>query len=219
MGITAFVLALIACSGSSDPPDATSEAAIDGDAIADARADRDTSLDDADGDAAADATMPRSCPAPRAPSESERECNGEVGVPAPMPRCSADAPCNGPTGTTVDTPYSAPERCNVDDADRGTFDDGPPITWTDAVSGEPRAACVFTPEASGPVPLLVFLHGSFGSARNVYERTSLRTKAATFVLGDAPGFVLAAPQGPNLHWPGGRTFEGAHHDFFFRDLA
>jgi pimeloyl-ACP methyl ester carboxylesterase len=144
-------------------------------------------------------------------------CNSSVGREAPLPSCSTGQPCDA-SGTTVTTPFSAP-TCRA-----GGFDDGGPRLWTDPVTGEQRGACVFIPSMAGPAsqrPLLVFLHGSMGSADTAYSNTSLRAKAVDFDLsGDSkrPGFVLAAVQGRNLHWPT-PTFEGSHHDFYFRDLG
>src|SRR5262249_45565813 len=56
-----------------------------------------------------------------------------------------------------------------------------------------------------------------GSADNVYDLTSLRAKASR----SRPfqnGFLLAAIQGRNLHYPNGNP-DGAHHDVYYRSLA
>jgi predicted esterase len=104
------------------------------------------------------------------------------------------------------------------------FDDGPPMTWTDSVNGEARAACVFRPAGASSTsarPLVAFLHGGGSSADAVYNGTSLRSKAVSFNLsGDParPGFVLVVDQGRNLPDPNGNG-PGARRDFYFRDVA
>ena len=83
------------------------------------------------------------------------------------------------------------------------FSDGPPMTWTDT-NGDTRYACVHVPSSASAVakvPLLVFLHGSHGGADDLYNATSLRSKADTFVLSTVAGrlgFVIASVQGRNL---------------------
>lgn len=139
-------------------------------------------------------------------------CNPTTGACGPLLACTPDTPCTTPTGT-ITTPLTPPV-CHTRSLQRPYFDDGPPLAWTGA-AGDPRAACVFVPARATPwarVPLLVFLHGSHGSADNLYDDTSLRTKAAV------DGFAIAAMQGRNLHWLGPNP-AGPHHDNQYRDLA
>jgi predicted esterase len=114
--------------------------------------------------------------------------------------------------------------CKTSDNSRSTFDDSPPTTWTDSVDGDQRAACVYVPDSASPsaqVPLVIFLHGSHGTADDVYDHMSLRSKATSFDLGGNggnTGFALISAQGRNLHWMGPNP-AGSHHDYLFRDLA
>jgi poly(3-hydroxybutyrate) depolymerase len=149
-------------------------------------------------------------------------CNGATGLTAPVPLCSPSSPCTSPHGPPVTSPFTLP-TCKTKALERGRehVDDGPARTWRD-VDGDERAACVFTPKAPGPHPLLLFFHGSKGSADSVYDHTSLRKKAAEAVLSADPGrrgFVLAAMQGRNLFLPWQPHFGGSHHDFWYRDLG
>src|SRR5262249_17310882 len=141
-------------------------------------------------------------------------CSPAIGLCAPLPVCSASAPCTGLLGQQVTTELDVP-KCRTTAAGRPMFDDGPPLVWNDALTGDSRAACGFVPpgaSASTPVPLLGFLHGSHGGADDVYDFTSLRSKA------QAQAFALVSLQGRNLHWQGPNP-DGAHHDYFYRDLA
>jgi predicted esterase len=110
--------------------------------------------------------------------------------------------------------------CKTVNASRPFYDDSPPLTWNDSVSGLTRAACVFRPDAGSPLPLVLFFHGSTATADKVYDHTSLRTKASSFPLGagGTAGFVLASVEGRNIHWPDA-TVEGGHHEFYYRDLG
>jgi poly(3-hydroxybutyrate) depolymerase len=66
---------------------------------------------------------------------------------------------------------------------------------------------------------MIFLHGSHGSADDLYNYTSLRSKAGNFVVSSSvSGFAVAAVQGRNLHWLGPNP-AASHHDNLFRDLA
>ncbi len=136
--------------------------------------------------------------------------------------CTGAAPCPdalvGIGRTTLTEPITLPE-CHTHALNRPDFDDGDARTWTDPVNGQERAACVFKPAASSPRPLLVFLHGSGGSAENIYDATSLRAKAASFDLGDGPGFVLAADQGRNLAANPNGNPPCARHEFYDRNFA
>lgn len=149
----------------------------------------------------------------RSPAEScagGAQCGGPLGLCAPIPTCAAAGPCRGLAGKRITTAIDLP-RCASSSGKRDSFSDGPPLLWTDDVTGEQRAACVFTP-ARGKAPLLVFLPGSHGTADSVYDATSLRAKAA------ARGFVLASVQARNLAWPGLNP-PGTELDYLYRDLA
>jgi poly(3-hydroxybutyrate) depolymerase len=117
------------------------------------------------------------------------------------------------------SPITVPQ-CKTTAPGLAQFDDGPPRKWKDD-DGEERAACVFEPKGEGARPLLVFLHGSLGSAGSLYDHTSLRGKAEKFDLsGDPtkPGFILASMQGRNLYLPWEPNFSGSHHDQWYRDF-
>lgn len=144
-------------------------------------------------------------------------CNRKTGLGAPLAPCTPEAPCTSPLGAVTGA-TARPPRC----ASGGAAD--PIVSWRDERSGDERAACVFTPSGASPAaprPLVVFFHGSRGTADNVYEHTGLRARASSYPLsgdGASPGFVLASLQGRRLHWPA-QHVEGAHFDFYFRDLA
>jgi dienelactone hydrolase len=131
------------------------------------------------------------------------------------------AVCDGETDVTE--PLSLP-TCRTSEAarlrGRGNFDDGPPRTWTDPETGDPRAACWFTPNQASvakPLPLVVFFHGAGGGADHVYNATLLRVAAGIADLtGDRSrlGFVLVADEGRNLAYP--RARQVGHHDDLFR---
>ncbi len=155
------------------------------------------------------------------------DCTSDVGVVEPLASCSEAAPCTEVSSTddrtSIDQASEVP-LCASTEEDRPAFDDGPPELWTDP-DGVVRATCRYTPDGAGPDslrPLVVFMHGAFGSADDVYDFTSLRTKAPLFDLtgdGDRPGFVLLSVQGRNLHWPTTDARDGSHHDIFHRDLG
>lgn len=144
-----------------------------------------------------------------------------TGLDAPLAPCTPEAPCTALGDEVLDGPM-APPTCATTDTDRPAYDDGSPRAFVDGVTGQSRYACVYVPDdaLARPRPLVVFLHGSHGDASDVYDFTSLRGKAESFVLGDdpdVPGFVLVSVQGRNIHWVGENP-AGAHHDFYFRDL-
>lgn len=145
-------------------------------------------------------------------------CNAEVGLFAPLPECSRDEPCThvaaelggDPIVTRSDPPACADERWTES-----------PRQWQ--VGDVDRYACVFAPPnaAIGGRPLVVFLHPGGEGAASV-DGTALLDKAADYDLSgsaDRPGFVLAAVQGRNLHFPTAGPRDGRHHDFYHRDLA
>ncbi len=155
-------------------------------------------------------------------------CNSRTGLDAPLPTC-AEALCDRPAselGVAVVTGATEVPLCRTDPASgRPRFDDGPPLAF-DGPGAPVRYACLYEPPDAGPDarrPLVIFLHGGgAGMADDLYNHTSLRSKAPAFDLtGDParPGFVLVSVQGRNLRYPTAAPRDGHHHDFYFRDLA
>lgn len=120
--------------------------------------------------------------------------------------------------TAEDTPL-----CATQSTLRPSFNDGAPWRWAPP-SGAARHACVFRPQGAGrgsERPLVVWLHANFSSATALYDETALRVKAPRSDLsGDPrrPGFVLAALQARNLHWPN-PSGDGARFDHYHRELS
>ncbi len=162
-------------------------------------------------------------------------CNGASGLAAPVCPCTAQAPCAcekvpfcnafcpdaGSITSSIDVPTcKTSPTCG---AKRPAVDDGPPVTWTDGA--QQRAYCLYSPPAASPSsqrPLVVFLHGSGGSADDVYDATSLRQKAESFDLvgdGTRTGFFLASDQGRNMPNPNGDLGAAPRHDIYFRDFS
>jgi poly(3-hydroxybutyrate) depolymerase len=152
-------------------------------------------------------------------------CDGKTGLCSPNPACSIAAPCAGPDGGMVTSGFELPTCKGTGRNGRPVYDDSPAQAWTDAASGETRAACVYRPAGMSSAslrPLVVYIHGSYGSADDVYDFTSLRSKAITANLsGDAArlGFVLAADQGRTLPNPNGYDNTARRHDIYYRDLG
>lgn len=154
-------------------------------------------------------------------------CNAVTGLSAPLPVCSASNICTKPgadTGVPQITTSSSIPLCRTTTA-RTFFDDGPPLSWVDP-NGVTRSACLFSPSGASTIaqrPLVVWLHGGGGgSADDLYDFTSLRGKAPSYVLsGDAqrPGFFLLSVHGRHLQYPTQVARDGNHHDFYFRDFA
>src|SRR6266446_6417264 len=98
-------------------------------------------------------------------------CNGITGLVAPLLPCSPAHPCGA-----ITTPFELPE-CHTHYAGRPAFDDSPPRMWSDAVTGDARAACVYRPPGVGPRPLVLFVHGANtvgqSAAAIMYDVTSL----------------------------------------------
>jgi len=127
-------------------------------------------------------------------------------------------------GVAADHQRTDDDSCvKTTSAGKTVFDDGPARTWVDDATGQTRAACVFKPVGTSAVskrPLLVYLHGSGGSASAIYDSTLLRAKAASFNLSADPGrlgFILVADQGRNLTNSNGNP-ASPHHEFYLRDL-
>lgn len=153
-------------------------------------------------------------------------CNPDTGYGAPLSTCSPEDPCTKPLASTpgpITEPTEIPV-CRTTNAKYPSFDDGAP-THHPGVDGTERYACEFTPEGTSTAskrPLLLFFHGSGGTADDVYNSTLLRQKAESYDLqGDpsSPGFVLVSVQGRNLHWPNDTPQDGTKHDTYYRDLS
>jgi poly(3-hydroxybutyrate) depolymerase len=153
------------------------------------------------------------------------DCNPVSGFGAPLPTCSAADPCDRPLDPArgrITRPTEVP-RCRTTNPAYPPFDDGAPSRRA-GIDGTARYACAYAPPdaATTPRPLLLFFHGSSGTADAVYDATLLRQKAETYDLsGDprAPGFVLVSVQGRNLHWPNATPQDGSKHDIYYRDLS
>jgi predicted esterase len=162
-------------------------------------------------------------------------CNDTTGIAAPICACTAQAPCSCetipfcnkfcPDGGTLSSSIDVP-TCKTSTTCGGkhlVFDDGPAVAWTDGA--QQRAYCLYSPPSASPTsqrPLVVFLHGSGGSADDLYDATSLRAKAPSYDLvgdGTRTGFFLAADQGRNLPNPNGNLGAAPRHDIYFRDLG
>jgi dienelactone hydrolase len=152
-------------------------------------------------------------------------CDGR-GLAAPLRPCSEAAPCEraldfseGFLPHTVKTSSDAPVCATPRKSGTPSFDDGLPLQLA-GVDGLPRYACVHAPAPRARLPLVLWFHGSGGDATGVYGRTLLRAKSDGFDLSGDParkGFVLAAPQGRNLHWAG-KNPAGRHWDHYFRQM-
>ncbi|MDA8138185.1 MAG: hypothetical protein M0036_05960 [Desulfobacteraceae bacterium] len=154
------------------------------------------------------------------PVVAESPCDPLTGLREPLPACSPDTVCTRVAPevglSQIDSPVVVPE------CDAAVWDD----RWTKDVLGFTRYACIHRPpgiSAGSPRPLVVWFHpGGTGGADLAGSETSLIAKADSFDLsGDSsrPGFILAAVQGRNLHFPTNAYRDGLHHDFYFRDLA
>ena len=150
-----------------------------------------------------------------------------TGLPAPLAVCSQADPCTRPApelDVTVITEPSSIPVCRTREPGRTDYDDGAPIHRVDG-DGVDRYACLYQPpgaSTSAQRPLVVFLHGGGGgTAGNIYDFTSLRTKAESYLLSNdaaRSGFFLLSIQGRNLHYPTFNNRDGHHHDFYYRDL-
>src|SRR6266851_3919304 len=115
------------------------------------------------------------------------QCNPSTILPAALVACSAADPCTGPGGPPIVTSIDVP-LCRTSDTSRSFFDDGPPEQWVDS-HGQERYSCVFRPTGAShqsPRPLVIFFHGAFGAASAVYDNTSLRAKAPSYLLSGDP---------------------------------
>jgi len=161
-------------------------------------------------------------------AQIEEACNPVTGLAQPLPTC-ADVVCDRPASELdVDIVQggTAVPLCRTDPAwGRPMYDDGPPLRFDD-LPGVTRYACLYEPPGTSPAsprPLVLFFHGGgAGMADDVYNHTSLRTKAISSNLsGDPrrPGFILISVQGRNLRYPTSAPRDGHHHDFYYRDLG
>ncbi|HRI65165.1 MAG TPA: FG-GAP-like repeat-containing protein [Polyangium sp.] len=149
-----------------------------------------------------------------------------TGCSAPLQACTAGNPCTRTTSLTLDknpngtvTLASRHAVCHTSSGvGRPSFNDDATasILDTTGIDGTPRSACIYEPStanASNRKGLLIFFHGTHGSAQGVYDGTLLRAKAA------ASGFYLVSVQGRNLHWPSEDDKDSSHHDIYYRDVA
>jgi len=154
-------------------------------------------------------------------------CNASIGLITPLVACSDAEPCENlgaaEDASVATTPTKIP-TCITSDAARPAFDDSPPQS-AEGIDGTTRYACEYRPpgtSSESPRPLVIWLHGAFGDADNLYNATSIRSKAESFDLsGDAarPGFILVSVQGRNTHWPREGSLDGSHHDIHHRELG
>lgn len=150
-------------------------------------------------------------------------CDGVTGSRSPLAVCSAARPCTRPLTGPVITSGTQVPVCRTTATDRPAFDDGAPLARA-GIDGTARYACLFSPpgaSTASPRPLLVWFHGSGGSAQDVYNHTLLRAKAPTWALAPdgGAGFHLLAIQARNLHWPTTTREDGTKHDIYFRDFG
>lgn len=161
-------------------------------------------------------------------------CNARVGRTAPLPSCDevvCDDPAPGLDEDELDdgvvTENTVVPRCRTTALiERPAYDDSPPFVRVDP-SGVRRYACLFEPAEAAPSslrPLLIWLHsGGAGGADDLYDATSIRSKAIDYPLSNDPfglrrGFFVLAVQGRNLKFPT-ESSDGAQHDFYHRDLS
>lgn len=91
--------------------------------------------------------------------------------------------------------------------------------WNDP-EGTPRYACLYEPEnRQGPLPLIVFFHGSIATADSV-KLTGIPAMAGNTDLGGAkPGFILLAPEGRyTTHFYPGPDANAIGWDNWYRQL-
>jgi hypothetical protein len=173
-----------------------------------------------------DASVLAHCPAPVArPNDAGVwSCNSTVGLTGPTPTCSTTWPCDQDAGTPIATPFATP-ACETTPSKTFLpyhYNDGPPLQWTDPVTGDTQSACLYVPPAAAhePLPLLVFFAPSGGSTQSDYDETLLRNKATDSSLGPADaGFLLTSLQPRAVH----DVYDPAHGSFAwdtnFRDLS
>lgn len=152
-------------------------------------------------------------------------CDSSIGIVAPLPTCYPQRPCDRVLpipgrSDEITTPTHVPDCETADEVDNhGPWSDDAPFQFIDR-DRVTRRYCKYDPGADAPMPVVLWYHGSGGSADNLYDNTNLREKATTFDLGGPqPGFVLIAIEGRNLHWPTSDPRDGPHHDVFHRDLS
>jgi len=157
------------------------------------------------------------------PIEPHR-CNAAVGFVDPLPPCTPQSRCTRvPAGTRAITESVPLVNCMTNVDTRPLYDDGAPYVWTDSL-GVLHEACIGRVAGASETslrPLVLFFHREGGNADDVYDATSLRAKAKSFVLsGEAsrPGFFIASSQGRNLHWPTDELRDGTHFDIYHRVL-
>jgi dienelactone hydrolase len=164
-------------------------------------------------------------------------CIVNKGLANPIPLCTPTNPCTdllatygnmNPPVTTLATPSTIPTCATGAKAlseGRPNYNDGTPKSWTDS-TGTNRYACSYSPSGastSSKRPLVIWIHGSGGTAQNVYDLTSIRTKATNYNLSGDPsrlGFALISPHARNLHWPTVNSKQdGSKWDTFYREIS
>ncbi len=157
----------------------------------------------------------------------ESICDPAIGMVAPLPTCYPERVCErvlpipGRDLEPIEVPTRIPLCATSPFNDHhGPWRDEGPRHFTDR-DFLTRRYCVRNDDAeAGPMPLVLFFHGTSGGANDVYDHTHLPQKADTYDLGGPePGFVLLSVQGRNLHWPTDDPRDGEHHDVFHRDLS
>lgn len=153
-------------------------------------------------------------------------CNSTTGLTQAIAACTPTNPCTrvakelSDQGVTEITESSTAPLCRTySSADHPFYDDGPAKSIA-GIDGTTRYYCSFRPATLASTPLVVFLHpGGQGNASDVYRFTHLRKKAVDYPLSQSVnGFTLVSVQGRNVHYPTLDPRDGAHHDFYFRDL-
>jgi dienelactone hydrolase len=162
-------------------------------------------------------------------------CVPGLGMQAQISVCTLADPCTNlidtyaAQGITVlDTPESPPTLCRAF-YDGKLYSDGAPSIIT--IPGGPSAPgtpserhfCQYVPpEGAGAVPLVVYVHGSGGSATGAW-RDGWRPFAEAGVPGVLDGpFFLIGTQALNRHWPEGAGLaqgDASKHDFYFRNMT
>ena len=151
-------------------------------------------------------------------------CDDSIGIVAPLPTCYPDRVCERVLPIVgrrdpIATPTHIPDcETDAEEDGHGPWSDAPAITFTDRDNLR-RRYCMRGSDAAEPMPLVLWYHGSGGSADDVYTFTKLPQRAKDYDLGGPqPGFVLVSIEGRNLHWPTDDPRDGPHHDVFHRDL-
>ncbi len=163
-------------------------------------------------------------------------CDKGKGLALPVEMCSSANPCEDllPTYPLLHPPIRIIDQqtfvpaCKTGERGirfgKGVYNDGAPKVWFDNKLKLNRYWCEFKPPGTSIIkkkPLVVFIHGSGGTAQGVYDATSLRGKASLFNLNGNiknKGFILVSVNSRNLHWPTTGPQSGAKWDSYYRDF-